>query len=72
MIEKVNDLIATGARFTTRYIAKCVGFSVGAAYTILRCNLEMRRKYLMYTPSPYKRAKTCSGKNLQTIVETVP
>ena len=26
----------------------------------------------MDTPSPYKRAKTCSGKNLQTIVETVP
>jgi hypothetical protein len=26
----------------------------------------------MDTPSPYKRATTCSGKNIQTIAETVP
>jgi hypothetical protein len=26
----------------------------------------------MDTPCPYKRAKTCAGKNFQTIVETVP
>jgi hypothetical protein len=26
----------------------------------------------MDTPSPYKRAKICSGKNLKTIVETLP
>ena len=36
IVEKVKDLIATDARFTTRYIAKCVGISVGAAHTILR------------------------------------
>jgi hypothetical protein len=35
MIEKVNDLIATDARFTTRYMSKCVGISVAAARTIL-------------------------------------
>jgi hypothetical protein len=37
--EKVMDLIATDARFTTRYIAKCVGISVGPAHTILRRGL---------------------------------
>jgi hypothetical protein len=39
MVEKVKDLIATGAKFTTRYIAyiaKCVGISGGAAHTVLQ------------------------------------
>jgi hypothetical protein len=39
IFEKVEDLIATDARF--RYIAKCVGISVGAAHTILRFDLKM-------------------------------
>jgi hypothetical protein len=29
-------------------------------------------KCKIYTSCPYKKVKTCSGKNLQTIVETVP
>jgi hypothetical protein len=40
----VKDLIATDDRFTTRYIAKCVGISVGDTCTILRRDLKMRRK----------------------------
>jgi hypothetical protein len=35
MVEKVKDLIATDARLTTRYIAKCVGIAVAASHTIL-------------------------------------
>jgi hypothetical protein len=42
IIVKVKDLIATNARFTTRYIAKCVGISIGAAHTISRRDLNMR------------------------------
>jgi hypothetical protein len=42
MVEKGKDLIATDARFTNRYIAKCVGISVRAAHTILRYDLKMR------------------------------
>jgi hypothetical protein len=41
MVKKVKDLIATDARFTTRYIAKCVGISVRAAHTILRNDFKM-------------------------------
>jgi hypothetical protein len=36
IVEKVKDLIANDARFTTRYVAKCVCISVGAAHKILR------------------------------------
>ena len=43
IVEKVMNLVATDARFTTRDIAKCVGISVGAAHTILRRDLKMRR-----------------------------
>jgi hypothetical protein len=39
MVEKLKDLIATDAKFTTKYIAKCIGISVGAAHTILRRDL---------------------------------
>jgi hypothetical protein len=31
MVEKVKDLMATDARFTTRHKAECVGMSGGAA-----------------------------------------
>ena len=72
IVEKVTNLVATDARFTTRHIAKCVGISVGAAHTILRRDLKMKRICQMDTPSPYKRTITCSGKNRKTIVETVP
>ena len=34
--EKVTNLVATYARFTTKHVAKCVGISVGATHTILR------------------------------------
>ena len=43
IVEKITNLVATDARFTTRHIAKCVGISVGAAHTILRRDLTMRR-----------------------------
>ena len=36
-------MVATYTRFTTRHIAKCVGISVGAAHTIFRRGLKMRR-----------------------------
>ena len=36
-------MVAADARFTTRHIAKYVGISVGAAHTILRRDLKMRR-----------------------------
>ena len=48
--KKVKDLIATDARFTTRYIAECVGISIGAAHTILRRDLEMRRISARWIP----------------------
>jgi hypothetical protein len=40
MVEKSKGLVTTDARRT--FIAKCVGISVGAAYTILRYDLKMR------------------------------
>jgi hypothetical protein len=43
MVEKVKDLIATDARFTTRHKAKCVFMSVGATQSILRRDLKMNR-----------------------------
>ena len=43
IVEKVTNLVATDARFTTRHLAKCIGISVGAAHTILRRDLKIRR-----------------------------
>jgi histone-lysine N-methyltransferase SETMAR len=43
MVEKVKDLIATDARFTTRYKVKCV-------HTILRGNLRIRRISARWIP----------------------
>jgi ribosomal protein S25 len=43
IVEKAKDLIATDARLTTRHIAKCVGISVGAAYTILKRELKNKK-----------------------------
>ena len=34
IVETVTNLVTTDAIFTTRYIAKCVGISVGAAHII--------------------------------------
>ena len=50
IVEKVTNLVATYARFTTRHIAKCVGISVGAAHTILRHDLKMRRISARWIP----------------------
>ena len=50
LVEKVTTLVATDARFTTRPIAKCVGISVGAAHTILRRDLRMRRISARWIP----------------------
>jgi histone-lysine N-methyltransferase SETMAR len=43
MFEKVKDFIAIDARFTPMYIAKCADISLGAAHTILGCDLKMRK-----------------------------
>ena len=68
IVEKVTNLVATNARFTTRHIAKCIGISVGAAHTILKRDLKNEKdKCQMDTPSLYKRTKTCSGKNRKTL-----
>ena len=48
--EKVTNLVAAYARFTTRHIAKCVGISVGATHTVLRCDLKMRRISARWIP----------------------
>ena len=50
IVEKVTNLVATDTRFTTRHIAKCVGISVGAAHTILRRDLKMRRISARWIP----------------------
>ena len=50
IVEKVMNLIATDARFTTRHIAKCLCISVGAAHTILRRDLTMRRISARWIP----------------------
>ena len=50
IVEKVTNLVATDARFTTRHIAKCVGNSIGAAYTILKRDLKMRRISARWIP----------------------
>jgi histone-lysine N-methyltransferase SETMAR len=48
--EKIKDLLATDARFTKSYMGKCVGISVGAAHTILRRGLRMRRISARWIP----------------------
>ena len=50
IVEKVMNLVATDARFTTRHIAKCIGISVGAAHTILKRDLKMRRISVRWIP----------------------
>ena len=50
IVEKVTNLVATDARLTTRHIAKCIGISVGAAHTILRRDLKMRRISARWIP----------------------
>jgi histone-lysine N-methyltransferase SETMAR len=50
MVEKVNVLIVSDGRFTTRYIALGVDISVGAADTILRDDLKMRRISARWLP----------------------
>ena len=50
IVEKVTNLVATDARFTTTHIAKCVAILVGAAHTILRRNLKMRRISARWIP----------------------
>ena len=50
IVEKVTNLVATDARFTTRHTAKCIGISVGAAHTILRHDLKMRKMSARWIP----------------------
>ena len=50
IVEKVTNLVAADARFTTSHIAKCVGISVGVAHTILRRDTEMRRISARWIP----------------------
>jgi hypothetical protein len=64
MVEKVNDLIAADARFTTRYmyIAKCVAISVGAAHALLRRDLKMIRKVTDGYSISFQKSKNSLGK----------
>ena len=50
IVEKVTTLVGTDARFTTRHVAKCIGISVGAAHTILRRGLKMKRISARWIP----------------------
>ena len=50
IVEKITNLVAADARFTTSRIAKCIGISVGAAQTILRRDLKMRRISARWIP----------------------
>ena len=61
IVEKVTNLVATDARFTTRHIAKCVGISVGAAHTILRRDLIMKRMSARCIPHPVTKERKLAG-----------
>ena len=50
IVGTVTNLVPTDARFTTRHIANCAGISVGAAQTILRRDLKMRRISARWIP----------------------
>jgi histone-lysine N-methyltransferase SETMAR len=50
LVGEFKDLIATDARFTTRYIAQCVGISIGAAHTIVRRDLKVRKISARWLP----------------------
>ena len=50
IVEKVTNLVATDARFATRHIAKRVCISAGAAHTILRRDLKMRKISARWIP----------------------
>ena len=55
IVEKVTNLVATDARFTTRHIAKFVGISEGAAHTILRRDLKVKRISARWIPHLLKK-----------------
>ena len=62
IVEKVTNLVATNAKLPTRHTAKCVGVSVGAAHTILRHDLKMKKisaRWIHHLVT--KEQKTCSG-----------
>ena len=61
IVEKVTNLVATDARFTTRHIAKYVGISVGAAHTILRLDLKMRRISARWIPHRVTKEQKFAG-----------
>jgi hypothetical protein len=57
-------LIATDARFTTKYI-------VGAAHTILRHDLKMRRISARWIPHLLKKEQNLARVRISKSVETV-
>jgi hypothetical protein len=57
MVEKVKDLIASDARFTTRCIAKCVGIFV-EVYNSHTWFKNEKDKCQMY-PISLQKAKSC-------------
>ena len=65
IVEKVTNLVATDARFTTRHIAKCAGISIGAAHTILRRDLKMRRLSARWIPHVLTKEQTLVEKESQ-------
>ena len=61
IVEKVTNLVATDARFTTTHIAKCVGISLGAAHTIPKRDLKMRRISARWIPHLVTKNKNLLG-----------
>ena len=50
MVARVKEIVATDARYTTRQIASMVGISLGAAHTILKRDLKMRKICARWIP----------------------
>lgn len=50
MVAQVKEIVNTDARYTTRQIASIVGISLGAAHTILKRDLKMRKICARWIP----------------------
>ena len=50
MVARVKEIIATDTRYTARQKASMAGLSLGAAHTILKRNLKMRKICAKWIP----------------------
>ena len=50
MVARVEEIVATDARYTARLMGSMVGISLGAARTILKRNLKMRKIFERWIP----------------------